>query len=870
MRTNTRFIRCTLVCIAVAAFAAPRPLVAGGFVISDTTLEEISESETHYSFAVESWAEWEGDIGIWDQWDRIYLTYWWLDRGLGWCSNNCGAIGKVYNQPFHANSVIECTQADGCASYTEQEKPDCRFLESLNYRGRADIRQAAVGDPTPTLEARDFTPTRSIACKEAYPVTVTITQAEPPTDSVEAELWAGPSPTQLQPVESVSLGPGSHTHTFFQTVLDGHSFRIDAWTNNQHETCDSASGVISGGPANKAITCECVSGGFYCDQHGNQGPQPEPTDPSGGGNTPMDPGLFGGLLDAWLTDLLNWLDAWDPGEIVDYDDCESNCDLPQVPCPPPLEGELCDQCTATCSASTTSGHVIHGPTLTLRAPDTDGSPVPSIDASLPFLASATHSVGVAGYVLLLDGEYLADLEAPGSPNSMTLPTTSIDTSGLAEGEHQLTVAAVGDNPGGMMMTPIVVTFDVDHSGGGGGGGGGGGNDTTPPAVTLVSPLDQSTHAAGVITVTATATDDSGIDRVEFFRNGEGNGVRYTDTTSPYTWEWDATEDIGWNQLKVKAYDASPNQNPADSAPHFVKIEEAPCGDPTPPSVSLTEPAAGSTHTSGNQIRLSANASDSVGVTKVEFFVGSTKVGTDTTAPYWFDWTSSGTGSREITAKAYDACNSAVSAPRTITLVNNPCSNPPPPPTVSLTAPASGSSHTTGVPLTISANASPGTTKVEFYRNTSQNPIGTDTAPPYSVSWTPGGTGSVTLTAKAYDGCSTTTSAERTITLVSNPCAGDTTGPTVAVTWPPSGSLPASEAWEMRASATDPSGVDSVEFFVNSSSAGTDDDGAPWEVDWLPLPDPGPYWVKARAVDGCGNEKFSSTVEVTLTSGPIPD
>lgn len=93
-------------------------------------------------------------------------------------------------------------------------------------------------------------------------------------------------------------------------------------------------------------------------------------------------------------------------------------------------------------------------------------------------------------------------------------------------------------------------------------------------------------------------------------------------------------------------------------------------DTTAPVVSLTAPAAGATVT--GTATLSASASDNVGVTKVEFYVGTTLVGTDTTAPYSLAWgsTSFANGTYPMTARAYDAANNVTtSAARSITVTN---------------------------------------------------------------------------------------------------------------------------------------------------------------------------------------------------------
>ncbi|MBZ9711951.1 chitinase [Deinococcus multiflagellatus] len=105
----------------------------------------------------------------------------------------------------------------------------------------------------------------------------------------------------------------------------------------------------------------------------------------------------------------------------------------------------------------------------------------------------------------------------------------------------------------------------------------------------------------------------------------------------------------------------------------------PTGDTTAPTVSLT--ASPSTVTSAGTVSLSATASDNVGVTKVEFYQGSTLLSTDTTAPYTATETvtSANNGTRTYTAKAFDAAGNTKSASASVT-VNISGTTPPPPPT----------------------------------------------------------------------------------------------------------------------------------------------------------------------------------------------
>jgi subtilisin family serine protease len=94
------------------------------------------------------------------------------------------------------------------------------------------------------------------------------------------------------------------------------------------------------------------------------------------------------------------------------------------------------------------------------------------------------------------------------------------------------------------------------------------------------------------------------------------------------------------------------------------------GDTTAPSTSITAPAGGSTVSGTTTV--SANASDDVGVSRVEFFLGSSLLGSDTTAPYSFDWntTSVANGAYSLTTKAYDAAgNVGASSAVSVTVSN---------------------------------------------------------------------------------------------------------------------------------------------------------------------------------------------------------
>ncbi len=187
----------------------------------------------------------------------------------------------------------------------------------------------------------------------------------------------------------------------------------------------------------------------------------------------------------------------------------------------------------------------------------------------------------------------------------------------------------------------------------------------------------------------------------------------------------------------------------------------------PPTVNVTAPAAGA-QLSG-VASITANASDDHGVTKVEYYSGTTKLGEDTAAPYNFSWdtTTAANGSSSITAKAYDtAAQSTTSAAINVTITNTPSTDTIPPIT-SITAPDSGATVTGTVNISANASDNVAVTKLELYIDDSLS--ATDIAAPYVYSWntTSLTNGSHSLTTKAYDAVGHVTSSAAVAVTVSN-------------------------------------------------------------------------------------------------------
>lgn len=203
------------------------------------------------------------------------------------------------------------------------------------------------------------------------------------------------------------------------------------------------------------------------------------------------------------------------------------------------------------------------------------------------------------------------------------------------------------------------------------------------------------------------------------------------------------------------------------------------GDTTAPTVSITSPAAGAT-LSGSAVIVSANASDNVGVAGVQFKVDSVSTGpVVVAAPYTYslNTTTLSNGNHTLSAVATDAAGNSATSASVVVSVNNTTKDTTPP-TVSMTAPASGAtvSGTTTVSATASDNVA--VASVQFQLD-NVNVGSADLTSPYTYSWdtTKSTNGSHTLRAIATDTSSNaTTSTAITVTVSNN--STDTTAPSV--------------------------------------------------------------------------------------------
>jgi plastocyanin len=186
-----------------------------------------------------------------------------------------------------------------------------------------------------------------------------------------------------------------------------------------------------------------------------------------------------------------------------------------------------------------------------------------------------------------------------------------------------------------------------------------------------------------------------------------------------------------------------------------------------------------------------------------------------------------------------------------------------PPTVALTAPASGATFQTTDTITFTATATDdgSVAKVEFFAGA--NLIGTDTSSPYTITASLAA-GTHSITARATDNAGATTTSTTVSIAVQEPAANQP--PSIALTSPIAATLSAPASILLHAEASDSDGtVVQVEFFNGSASLGVDST-APFEIPLTALA-AGVFSFTAVATDNSGARTTSAAVAVKIAVQP---
>ncbi|HXI72120.1 MAG TPA: Ig-like domain-containing protein [Verrucomicrobiae bacterium] len=354
-----------------------------------------------------------------------------------------------------------------------------------------------------------------------------------------------------------------------------------------------------------------------------------------------------------------------------------------------------------------------------------------------------------------------------------------------------------------------------------------------PTVAITSPTNTQTVSIYSYNATATASVSPGtITNVAFYVDA----VLFSNlTTSPYTITVSGAL-AGAHTLSAVATDS--NGNTTNSS--IINVTAA----DLPPSVSVTNPVAGSFLT-GSNLTLGAKAADDNVVTNVAFYVDGSLVGSSTTSPYGAPWTVTA-GAHALTAVAYDSAGqTATSAVVSVTGTL---------PVVAITSPTNTQAVSIyNYNITATATVVAGTiTNVAFYVD---SVLFSNKTTPYTITVTGALAGAHTLQAVGMDN-----NGNAVTSSVVNITAADL-APSVTVTNPAAGgAVLLGSAVTIGASATDDSAVTNVAFYVDGTLVGSTTT-SPYSTTWG-VASLGSHALTAVATDNAGQNTTSAVVNVT--------
>jgi len=290
----------------------------------------------------------------------------------------------------------------------------------------------------------------------------------------------------------------------------------------------------------------------------------------------------------------------------------------------------------------------------------------------------------------------------------------------------------------------------------------------------------------------------------------------------------------------------------DAAAAVQKAKGVGSTDKTAPTAAISSPSGG---TVSGVVAVSVAASDNVAVARVDLLVNGQVVLSDTAAPYAFSWSTAALtdGAKQLQARAYDAAGNVGSSAVVIVTVSNDTTAP----TVSLSSPASGSTVSGTVTVSMAASDNKAVSRVDLLVDGAV--VGSDTTSPYSIAWNSKnvGNGVHTLQARAYDAAgNVATSGGVQITV-----ANDAIAPTVAIVSPLNGSS-VSRVVTVSVAASDNVGVANLTLSIDGVQVAVVSNGASLAYTWI-VPWGGGTMTAtllARATDAAGNTS-TSTINV---------
>ena len=259
--------------------------------------------------------------------------------------------------------------------------------------------------------------------------------------------------------------------------------------------------------------------------------------------------------------------------------------------------------------------------------------------------------GLSSYAAFVDGVSIGTFNSDGSGN-----VCIVDATPLATGSHVLTANELAPRPS---MTVAPFNFSVDTV------------PPPPPSTPVISSYSDSGVLGDGITMYR-AVNFTGSSDPSMTIQLLNNGVTVTGgAKANLVGAWSATTSTladGTYHLSAIAIDGAGNKSALSSAITLTI-------DGTAPAVTVSSPSSGSTVSGSTTV--AGTASDTIGVSKVDFQVDGVTKATDTSSPYSYSWdtTTVGNGSHTVSEIATDVAGNSSTASVTVTVSNGAATVP---------------------------------------------------------------------------------------------------------------------------------------------------------------------------------------------------
>ena len=231
---------------------------------------------------------------------------------------------------------------------------------------------------------------------------------------------------------------------------------------------------------------------------------------------------------------------------------------------------------------------------------------------------------------------------------------------------------------------------------------------------------------GIVPIEVLATDDTGIDYILYFIDGELDTIIHSE---PFIYEWN-TENVQDDMEHIIAIGgADLDSNTTLATPIAVYIDNF---DNIPPSGQILNPIAG--QTVNGTVSIEVSAYDNTEVANIDLSIDGLPVATLTDEPYIYNWdTTQETDDEDhvISMIVYDDSDNSAFLPPISVIVDNEI-NDITPPTGSISNPLSGQTVSDTVSFTVIAQDDFGIAEVELFIDGQS--VFQDTESPFQYEW----------------------------------------------------------------------------------------------------------------------------------------